>query len=495
MKGQRIGAVIGVVCIAAAAAAGMIWGSQRRVKETAISIPAESAEAQVNPSCGLYRIYGFTPGKDDLTQAAAIASDAESDSSVSLCLLELNLEPFRAGSISEEALKEIGELLDKVGGTGKKLIIRFLYDWDGQAVLTEPDSLNTILEHMTQVGPILLQYRKQIFTLQGLFIGNWGEMNGSRYGDAASLRTLAEKLEEVTDHQIRLAVRTPAQWRTIEGVSKEDLTEAKIRALAEKSNIGLFNDGLTGSATDYGTYAGDSDGSYESRTDRDLKKINFQDFDPQTPWPRDAEMAFQGILSESQPIGGEAIHVSEWNDLTETIRSFRRMHASYLNIDYDQAVWQKWAGSSVSKSGVWNGEKGDDYIRAHLGCRYVLTKGSLYYNWWQNTISASISIKNEGFAPAYRKLKLHFLILDEDEKIVEQKTVPFDPSALSGGTEDRKSRKFEAGLSAENLKKGSYRIAVCLDDAEGNAIRFGNKGPMKTADGTVCCPIGTVEAR
>ena len=38
----------------------------------------------------------------------------------------------------------------------------------------EPENLDIILQHMEQVGDVIREYHSRIYTLQGLFIGNWG---------------------------------------------------------------------------------------------------------------------------------------------------------------------------------------------------------------------------------------------------------------------------------------------------------------------------------
>lgn len=438
----------------------------RRVNNVSVSVPEETAEILVNPDCGIYHLYGFTIGDENEAKLQTM----KTDSSATLCLIELNLRAYRDRDLPQSALTQIDDILSSLDGTGKREVVRFLYDWDGDASLTEPDSIDIILRHMEQVGPILLENRESIYTMQGLFTGNWGEMNGSRFSDEESLRTLASKLEEVTEGKIRLSVRTPQQWRIVNNISKDDLTKSTLQKIAGKSKFGLFNDGLTGSATDYGTYAADSSGLYESKSDEEEQIIDFSDFEPDEIWPRDAELAFQDILGTYQPNGGEAIHVSEWNDAAQAIRSFRRMHISYLNADYDSAVWEKWASQTVTEEGVFSGVNGEDYIRAHLGYRYVLTDADLQYNLLGNTISFSISVQNKGFAPSYADITAHVLLLDKSGKIIREKEVAFDEAPLKGK------------ISAAGLRDGQYRIAVNFTDENGNIVRTAN---ADTVFGTV----------
>lgn len=463
----------GILAAAVIVIMGILFFESRRVTDVSASVPEETADVPDNPGCGLYHIYGFTVGEDNTEKLRLMEEDRSS-----LCLLELNLRKYRDEDLPKKALRQIDDLLSSVNGTGKKFIVRFLYDWDGTASLTEPDSIEIILRHMEQAGPLLVKNEDNIYTMQGLFTGNWGEMNGSRFSDEKSLRALFEKLKDVTKGKIRLSVRTPQQWRIIQGVSEDDLADGALEELAEESNLGLFNDGLTGSATDYGTYAADPSGLYESRTDKGLKKFSLRDFDPEESWPRDPELAFQETVCRAQPCGGEAIHVCEWNDLTQAIRSFRRMHISYLDADYDSSVWEKWAAQAVSEEGVFDGLRGDDYIRAHLGYRYVLKDASLRYSRLRNTISFSLSVANKGFAPSYEEMTANIRLLDDDGNTVRKTQVPFDTGKLPGGVEDQKTEVLKGKIPAKGLRDGTYYMSVEFTDQDGNTIRTGNRGAL-----------------
>ena len=94
--------------------------------------------------------------------------------------------------------------------TGSQLILRFLYDWDGQNLESEPNELSQILIHMEQVGPIVNKYASSVYIMQGSFVGNWGEMNNTTHMGNGEMETLIQKLDDVIDPSIFLSVRTPA---------------------------------------------------------------------------------------------------------------------------------------------------------------------------------------------------------------------------------------------------------------------------------------------
>ncbi len=191
-----------------------------------------------------------------------------------LVLIEINLAAFRDSRIDRQGLAQIDTILSAWERTGKSIILRFLYDWDGLAVQSEPDSIDIITQHMRDTADIVNRHAGSIYAIQGLFTGNCGEMTGSRYMSSNNIQALARCLASSTLSSIKLAVRTPAQWRTI----PHDCSY----------RFGLFNDGMTGSVYDLGTYS-----------DRTVTS------DYTSRWARADELAFQNNLCRYAPNGGE----------------------------------------------------------------------------------------------------------------------------------------------------------------------------------------------
>ena len=152
-------------------------------------------------------------------------------------------------------MAQLDDILKAWSQSDAQILLRFLYDWDGIAKAKEPESLSTILTHMDQAAEIVNRYASSIYLMQGCFIGNWGEMHGSYFADSQSIQTLITHLHQVIAPSIYLSVRTPAQWRTITGLYD---VPAKFPAFQEHppiaGRLGLYNDGMLGSASDLGTY-------------------------------------------------------------------------------------------------------------------------------------------------------------------------------------------------------------------------------------------------
>ena len=196
---------------------------------------SESGDTIKNPYVGLHPIRGYMLAEDatfSLPEAnAAINSDSSSF------------------DLSDNALDQIDSILSAWTKTGSQLILRFLYDWDGQNLESEPNELSQILTHMEQVGPIVNKYASSVYIMQGIFVGNWGEMNNTTHMGNGEMETLIQKLDDVIDPSIFLSVRTPAQWRTIVGeYHNTKLPHCPQPNLLSSlaSRLGLYNDALTG---------------------------------------------------------------------------------------------------------------------------------------------------------------------------------------------------------------------------------------------------------
>ena len=130
-------------------------------------------------------------------------------------LLEINLRNYADQDLSANALSQLNRIFKICEKKKKQIILRFLYDWDGKAQKTEPSDFYRIKNHIQQVSATVNAHADCIYILQGLFIGNNGEMNNTNYGDIDQMRQLAETLAKNISPSIYLAVRTPAQLRGI----------------------------------------------------------------------------------------------------------------------------------------------------------------------------------------------------------------------------------------------------------------------------------------
>ena len=94
----------------------------------------------------------------------------ESDPDNELALIEVNLQAYRSGAISDAGMQNMKMLFTALDQQEKQYIVRFLYDWDGQNEQYEPQDINIIVGHIKQAESVLREYADRIFTLQGLLL-------------------------------------------------------------------------------------------------------------------------------------------------------------------------------------------------------------------------------------------------------------------------------------------------------------------------------------
>lgn len=286
-----------------------------------------------------------------------------------LVLVLADIGNFREQSLPLQVIERLNTLLKFFATAGKEVILRVVYDREGKGMEREPSFLSDIQEHMRQLGPVLQQNQDIIFTLQGLFIGSWGEMHSSRFLRGTQLCQLADTLWESLKGSCFLAVRRPVYWRIIQGTEENE------------RQIGLYNDGMFGSDSDLGTYgeAGEN-AAWESS------------------WGREQELVFQEDLCKKVPNGGEAVDSEESEDLEKTVQELRRMHVSYLNGVYHPKRLESWRRQIWRGNDCFCGMDGLHYIGCHLGYRLVVRQAQLS---GKSGSQLQVTVENTGFARPY----------------------------------------------------------------------------------------------
>lgn len=417
----------------------------------------ESDRKLNNPNCGFYYIHGFWITDEVADYKENVSNRFAEDKDTTLAMIQINLQNYRDREISEQGLLNIEALFTELEQIDKNLILRFLYDWDGENAEKEPEDLKIILKHMEQVAPIVNRHKAQIYTMQGLFIGNWGEMNGTKYTSVSDLKTLTNKLVEVLDEDIYLAVRMPMFWRQITDIA--DLTQDLARSDIGL-RLGLYNDGIMGNEQDYGTY-----GTKSRQEQGDLSY-----------WNREEELAFQKILCEKVPNGGEVIVDNSYNDLENAISSLKTMHISYLNRDYDRNVLNKWAAETISQEGCFDGMDGLSYVERHLGYRFLVDHVAVDYSFKEDEISVTADIKNVGFSPIYKAAKAELVVYHHNTGTWESYSMEGDLRALSGGNDSQQIETFSQKINLTGEEPGQIDLYVKISDVQtGQQILLANE--------------------
>lgn len=417
-----------------------------------------------NPYCGFYQMQGYTLSDSPEQDAALWAQQFCDRSSYQLLLIEINLKNYANSSLSWQALQQVEQILSTCQSAKKQVILRFLYDWDGTALTTEPATRSQIANHMTQLSTPVNAHKDCVYLLQGIFTGNHGEMHDSRFASSDDIRELMTHLANVMDNSIYLSVRTPAQLRSI---LKTQVPLASKHAYQGdlQSRLGLFNDGLLGSVFDLGTY---DDTPLTSRSALDEKGT------------RQEEIRFQNRLCHYVPNGGEVVISNPCNDIASAVKDFSDMHISYLNADYDPEVFAKW------KTSAYEGGTGYNYIQAHLGYRYVLQASSLEFRpITTDSATLSLTIGNEGFAPAYRKFDTSIIVTNTETNESFTVDTDIDNRRITGSD----SSIFLIDLDIRTWEPSTYELSLSMTDpATELPIHFAHA----SFENSTSIPIGTL---
>lgn len=412
-----------------------------------------------NPYIGYYKLYGYLLSDTPATPAKEWSNNVLKNDENQLVLLEINLKNYRENALSDAAVAELDDILKVFCEHNKQIILRYLYDWDGNGMECEPPYEDIIYTHMNQVSGVTNNYQSNIYIVQGDFTGSYGEMHTTNYGENISVCNLMNGMYEKFSSEIFLAVRTPALWRLVAN-TPYPTSDTFAYQYDLQSRLSLYNDGMLGSEFDTGTY---DDTPYDYS-----KQLNQKG-------TRSEELDFQYKLCQYVPNGGEVIIDNEYNDLDNAIRDLNKMHVSYLNMDYDPAVLNKWKSVVTMTDDAFKGTSGYDYIGSHLGYRYILKDSSVsFHSIWNNKANLKFSFENIGFSSAYIPFKSEIVICDKaTNEIAYTNELDIDIRRISSGD----THYVTTDLDLKSYKKSDYNIYLRItDDRTGQIIKFGTEG-------------------
>jgi len=160
-------------------------------------------------------------------------------------MADCSAQPPPSGPLSDAMLAGIDERIGRFAGTGKRLLVRFVYNLGpiGSSARDVPAAL--ITTHIDQLAPILHKHQDLVFALQAGFIGTWGEWHSSTAGNksAAARNRIVQHLVHQFRGRFPILMRYPGQMIEALGNAKAD------------PDLGLHDDYFASDATDGGTWA------------------------------------------------------------------------------------------------------------------------------------------------------------------------------------------------------------------------------------------------
>ncbi len=402
----------------------------------------EGIRYQVNPGRGFYQVYPFDLSKELDTAYL----DTTMDHRDSLCLVEICLKAYRKCEIPSEGIHALHRILEYFRRKQKDVILRFTYDLEGHAAEAEPENLEMILSHMKSLLGAVKLYDQTVLMMQGLFVGNWGEMHSSRYTTDRALKKLYETYRLSDVGYIYLAVRTPAMIHLLLNENPrirrqmEEKSSYYSEHLRHLDKIGLFDDAMLYSEDDCGTF----------------NRQSLQE-----------EMGFIQEHVTKVPIGGEVLYGLQASN-AYVLDHFKKLHVSYLNRQYDQRVLDQWRGEDYLDGSFY------DYIEKYLG--YCLHLNQVIYDPVENEIQ--VEVTNLGFGALQETAEWKILIeqewtnwnMDHGEKetgisLEQEARYRVRHASLQPG----KTAKWN--IKINSLPKGKYHLTM-------NFVRFKDQRPI-----------------
>lgn len=124
------------------------------------AVYTESARELENPYIGWYQMFEYILSDTDSFDPVPVEAQEQGPG---LAMLEINLQNYRECPVSSKGLAQLEEILDTWQSTGRQLIVRFLYDWDGNGLEKEPGDISLILTHMTQTAEIINRHTDCVY--------------------------------------------------------------------------------------------------------------------------------------------------------------------------------------------------------------------------------------------------------------------------------------------------------------------------------------------
>ncbi len=407
----------------------------------------ESLEKIDQPDQGFYRPIYVRMTPDGISYNKNIISDH-----TRLYHLRTDISAFsqnRGGEdapLSEAALSGLRECLDYLKERDKNAIVRFAYDANyGGKANSEPD-MELLIAHAEQFCAVLKEYPSVITAVEAGMFGPWGEMHTSKIATPQNIARLTDTLLQHAQG-LPVLVRTPKMIYDYLGISASEIENPDYRIPEKAYRLGIFNDGYLGSSSDLGTYS-----------------------------DRERDIAFLSKQTAHLPYGGEVVVPdSSLHDIDTCLPEMYRIHLSYLNLEWNNQVIEKWNHSTVSPEcagaeTIYHGRTAFEYIQNHMGYRFVLKNSVFEYAKTCENLNINLMLENVGFGNLNKPKKAKILIVNENGETIEEHPI----ADFNGATE------IQAKISPR-LSSGTYHVYLQLfgDMLNGEpryTLQFANNG-------------------
>jgi hypothetical protein len=384
---------------------------------------------------------GFYIGIDVLGSSAF---DGVRGGGFTLALAQVRLDAYRDTAIPDSLLTQIDDGLARVRTAGFKVIMRFKYNDGGGADASRAQ----ILAHIAQLAPLFQSDADVIDVVQAGFIGEWGEWHDSTNGldNPSDRAAVLNALLAAVPTSRMVQVRTP---NFIDEIFPGTLSATRAFDGSNQARTGHHNDCFLASDDDFGTY----------------------------PSPIAMWKDYVAQLGRFTPIGGETCNPDPpRSECAIATAEMSRLHYSYLNSEYHQAVLDSWTQGGCKRDVV--NQLGYRFRPIELRYNDTVKPGGV--------LGIELQIANDGFASPYNERPVKIVLTSSTQRYV---------AVLSG----RDPRRWESGTTAtiraslrvpSAAPPGTYTLSLWLPDASASLEARPEYAIALAADGLVIDAAG-----
>lgn len=424
-------------------------------------------EEFTNPERGFYRPMGtkmsaFKPLDVRTLLGLKIPTPAAGGFKVgsSLIYRSYQFDEYKEDPLSGDILRFIQKDMDVVREAGMKVILRFTYSNSCCDPPFHDAPKATILQHLTQLKPLMKQNEDVIAVVQMGLIGPWGEQFYSdHFGDLEhgpvtdknwqDRNEVISALLDAVPRSRMIQVRAPYyKIRYLDGLKAHPeraiaLDHQEAFSGSAKARIAHHNDCILANYDDYWTY-----NSYHTWP-ATVDTLNLKYYIA-------SETKYLVFGGETCPGGdkGEDVYNPHNDCISEGGNAenyLKRFHTSFLNTSWSGAV-----------NGDWNNKCIED-IKRDLGYRFVLKKArfpKLIKN--NNPTKIRLEILNVGYASTYNYRFAELVLRNKESKEIYKKKIDCDTRYWFSDEVQILDLEFEWPGA---LPKGQYELFLNLPDA------------------------------
>ena len=310
-------------------------------------------------------------GWADLIDASNNWYEQELAKGRTLLRAQVRLDDYLFSRLPESLIEQYQRGFDLIRKNGVKVSLRFVYNHIDGYFNTDTDraadaSLDRVIQHIAQLGPLVQKNRDVIAWVEAGFIGAWGEWHSSGSGlDSPEAKIqVRDALLQNFPADRKILVRLPA-----------DIQSWYPDSAAAQGRVGIHNDCVLITPTDASTWVG--------RGTREYGRS----------------------LTLSAPYGGEHCNLPrQQTDCASILEHGRHLRLTWLNFGPASATYRQ----------AWQAGGCLDEVERSLGYRLELEEFQVSVTTAQpgETVSVAVRIRNLGWAPMYnqRPLQLVFSV-------------------------------------------------------------------------------------